>query len=90
MVRVRTCLGCRLRVDSSELLRVVARDGFTSPDPSASEHGRGAWVHPTRECVDASIKRKAWGRALKTNVDTSRLLTHMSGLQPGTPTEQAD
>jgi predicted RNA-binding protein YlxR (DUF448 family) len=87
MVRVRTCLGCRLRVDASELIRVVVRDGIATSDPSASLDGRGSWVHPTRECVDASIKRKAWSRALRANVDTSRLT---SDLQPQITTEQAD
>jgi len=94
MDSVRTCLGCRQRVDPSQLLRVVARDGVATPDPSASMHGRGAWVHPTRECVTASIKRKAWSRALRESVDASQLLTYQrlttEGLHPETPTEQAD
>ena len=89
MDTVRTCLGCRQRVDPSQLLRVVARDGVAVPDPSANLDGRGAWVHPTRGCIDASIKRKAWSRALRTNVDASQLLSYQ-GLHPETTTEQAD
>jgi predicted RNA-binding protein YlxR (DUF448 family) len=91
MVRVRTCLGCRQRVDSSALLRVVARDGVLIPDPSASLDGRGAWVHPTSECIDASIKRKAWGRALKSTsaLDTTGLLA-TEGPKPRPHNEQAD
>lgn len=65
MKTVRTCLGCRMRTEPAALLRVVERDGFVVPDLSRSMTGRGAWVHPTRECVDASIKRKAFGRALR-------------------------
>lgn len=34
-------------------------------DHSATLVGRGAWVHPTRECIDSAIKRKAFGRALR-------------------------
>jgi predicted RNA-binding protein YlxR (DUF448 family) len=65
MEPARTCLGCRTRADRSALLRVVARDGDVIPDPSASLAGRGGWVHPTRDCVDKAITRKAFGRALK-------------------------
>lgn len=67
MVPARTCLGCRSRDDRSALLRVVAREGRAVPDPSASLPGRGAWVHPTSACVEAAVKRKAFGRALRTD-----------------------
>jgi predicted RNA-binding protein YlxR (DUF448 family) len=63
------------------LLRVVVREGVLIPDPSASLDGRGAWVHPTGECVEASIKRKAWGRAMRSRsaLDTAVLTQHMNG-----------
>jgi predicted RNA-binding protein YlxR (DUF448 family) len=61
------------------MLRVVERDGVVVPDPSATMIGRGAWVHPTAECVEASIKRKAIGRALRSNasLDTRQLVAHV-------------
>jgi predicted RNA-binding protein YlxR (DUF448 family) len=65
MEPVRTCLGCRKRVDKSSLLRVVARSGEAVVDHSATLPGRGAWVHPTLDCIDKSIARKAFGRALR-------------------------
>ena len=65
MEPARTCLGCRSRDDRSALLRVVARDGRVVPDQSASLPGRGAWVHPTAACVEAAVKRRAFGRALR-------------------------
>jgi len=65
MEGVRTCIGCRSRVDKSSLLRVVVRGGAVVPDPSEILPGRGAWVHPTPECVDKSISRNAFGRALR-------------------------
>jgi uncharacterized protein len=65
MVAVRTCLGCRARADKSSLLRVVARDGTVVADPSATLSGRGAWVHPTSDCIDKAVARKAFGRALR-------------------------
>ena len=78
---VRTCLGCRARADTSALLRIVASvssdgAGEVVPDPSGTLPGRGAWVHPTTTCVEAAIKRRAFGRALKVTeaLNTERLL----------------
>jgi uncharacterized protein len=76
MEPARTCLGCRLRAGRSALLRVVARGGEVIPDPSAVLPGRGGWVHPTRDCIETAIKRKAFGRALRvsTALDSAALL----------------
>ena len=65
MEAVRTCVGCRTRASRSALLRVVAVDSHLVSDERASMPGRGAWVHPTRECVDAAIRRRAFLRALR-------------------------
>jgi uncharacterized protein len=27
--------------------------------------GRGAWLHPTTECINKALQRKAFGRALR-------------------------
>lgn len=91
MNSVRTCLGCRVRADKSTLLRVVARNGAVVPDPSATLPGRGAWVHPTPECVTTAIKRKTFGRALRVvrALDTGQLLETV-GARPRPPEEQAD
>jgi predicted RNA-binding protein YlxR (DUF448 family) len=71
----RTCLGCRQRTDSSLLARVVEVSGKAVVDRSTSLPGRGAWVHPTPECVENSLKRKAFGRALRVDgaLDVSAL-----------------
>lgn len=91
MGTVRTCLGCRLRVESSSLLRVVARDGDAVPDPSGTLTGRGAWVHPTRDCIEAAIKRKAFGRALRvpTGLQAAPVLHWLEG-HPTPHEEMAD
>jgi predicted RNA-binding protein YlxR (DUF448 family) len=70
--KARTCLGCRRRDDRSALLRVVAEWDDTGehfarvvPDPRLRLPGRGAWLHPTPECLDLALRRKAFGRALR-------------------------
>jgi len=34
-------------------------------DDSAVLPGRGAWVHPSSECIRKALQRKAFGRALR-------------------------
>ncbi|WP_141781222.1 YlxR family protein [Nocardioides albertanoniae] len=68
---VRTCIGCRKRAAKRELLRVTAGSDSNGqpavvPDPTATAPGRGAHIHPTRECYELAVRRKAFTRALKT------------------------
>jgi uncharacterized protein len=64
-VPVRTCIGCRRRAGKSELLRVTARDGACLPDPRSRHQGRGAYLHPVLECLEAAERRRAFPRALR-------------------------
>ncbi|MEO6826596.1 MAG: YlxR family protein [Microbacteriaceae bacterium] len=65
MESVRTCVGCRVRAERSSLLRVIARDSKVVVDETATSYGRGAWLHPTIECYQAAVRRRAFGRALR-------------------------
>src|SRR5436305_15294316 len=62
---VRTCVGCRNRAAKSELLRVVAVEGSLVPDPRGRLPGRGAHLHPDRDCLALAERRRAFGRALR-------------------------
>ncbi len=66
---VRTCVGCRRRAPRSALLRIVADPPTSSlvVDERAVMVGRGAWIHPTNECMDRAIARRAFGRALRSD-----------------------
>ena len=81
MEAVRTCVGCRTRAPRSTLLRVVAINSTLVPDERASLPGRGAWVHETRECVDAAIRRRAFVRALRVSgpLDTQTFEKRLNG-----------
>ena len=35
------------------------------PDPLGTAPGRGAHLHPTTECYELAVRRKAFGRALR-------------------------
>ena len=80
---LRTCIGCRGRSVTDGLLRIVA---LPVGDPDGGPRtlvvdlrhrlgGRGAWLHPTVECLALAEKRRAFGRALRLDgqVDISAL-----------------
>ena len=73
---VRTCVGCRKRAAKNELVRViVGSDAYghpaVVPDPAATAPGRGAHLHPTPECYDLAVRRRAFGRALRVTTGLS-------------------
>jgi hypothetical protein len=65
----RTCVGCRVKAPKAELLRVVRLvGGEAAIDPSGSAPGRGAYVHLDAGCVEASVRSRAFARALRTGL----------------------
>ncbi|WP_449277693.1 YlxR family protein [Leucobacter sp. GX24907] len=65
MVALRTCVACRVCAPRAELLRVVLRDGRLIADDRKVLPGRGAWVHPTAQCLERAVSRGVFSRALK-------------------------
>jgi predicted RNA-binding protein YlxR (DUF448 family) len=59
------CVGCRERANASSLIRVVAVEGRVIPDPPRRLPGRGAHVHPAKQCLDRAERSKALSRALR-------------------------
>ncbi|MBY6060812.1 YlxR family protein [Microbacterium esteraromaticum] len=68
MEPVRTCVGCRARASRSSLIRVAVQNGELVFDERAVLPGRGAWLHPTVECLQAAQRRRAFARALRVPV----------------------
>ena len=66
---IRTCIGCRQRGEASTLVRIVARSDGEHPvvvvDIRGTMPGRGAWLHPSEQCVALAVRRKAFGSALR-------------------------
>ena len=81
MEPVRTCVGCRTRASRSALLRVVSQNGILIIDERAVLPGRGAWLHPTRECMEAALRRRAFVRALRVSgdLDTQTIEKRLNG-----------
>ncbi|GAA2067946.1 YlxR family protein [Williamsia deligens] len=72
---VRTCVGCRRRAAVADLIRfaaVVSADPITEAvtttvtlDRASDLGGRGAWLHPDRECLRSAVRRRAFIPALR-------------------------
>ena len=63
-------MGCRARAAKAELLRVTVGSGAHGhpavvPDPEGIAPGRGAHLHPTTECYELAVRRRAFARALR-------------------------
>ena len=79
---LRTCVACRVKAVRSELLRIVLREGRLEVDERAVLPGRGAWVHPTVDCLKLSVSRRIFARALKASghLDASPLENRLEKL----------
>lgn len=61
----RSCLGCGLKTNKQNLIRVVRRpDGVLLIDKKGKEPGRGAYICQNVDCLKEAIRKKAIERAL--------------------------
>jgi predicted RNA-binding protein YlxR (DUF448 family) len=60
---------------------VVSQNGILIIDEHAVLPGRGAWLHPTRECMEAAVRRRAFVRALRVSgdLDTQTIEKRLNG-----------
>jgi predicted RNA-binding protein YlxR (DUF448 family) len=80
----RTCIACRSTEAKRGLTRVVRTpEGRVELDATGKKNGRGAYVHESRDCWDAVLKRDRLGHALKVAVppaDMEQLIAHAASL----------
>ncbi|HTG47474.1 MAG TPA: YlxR family protein [Actinomycetota bacterium] len=65
---VRTCVGCRGREEKAALIRLVVHEGQVRVDAGATAPGRGAYLHPRADCLEAAERRGSLVRALGAEV----------------------
>lgn len=61
----RTCVGCRRRDTTNNLVRFVVRDHTLVCDDDRNQPGRGAWIHPDPACLTRALSVHAFARALR-------------------------
>ncbi|MBR6779155.1 MAG: YlxR family protein [Clostridia bacterium] len=66
----RRCVACREPKQQSELLRVAKIDNEYIIDKKQKLGGRGAYVCLNKDCINLAIKKRAFNRAFKTNIDS--------------------
>jgi uncharacterized protein len=83
---LRTCVACRTTGGKRGLVRVVRlpENGGVAVDPSGKQSGRGAYLCPTRECLELALKRKALERSLKISLTEELLSALRAALPPDT------
>lgn len=59
----RTCLACRRTGDKPTLVRLAVVGGTVTVDPLARTPGRGAYLCPSRACLEQALRRD--GQALR-------------------------
>jgi predicted RNA-binding protein YlxR (DUF448 family) len=66
---LRTCIACQQKRPKRSLLRVVRTlEGKVDIDPKGKAPGRGAYLCPTRQCLDGALHPGKLSRALKCQV----------------------
>ena len=80
----RTCIGCKVKKDKSEFIRIVCNsEGIISVDKNKSlinqavkkydknekKQGRGAYICNKRECLEKAIKSKSLEKSFKMKID---------------------
>jgi len=70
---LRTCVGCRRRETQDQLIRLAtvtshAGENLVVVDARRRVGGRGAWLHPTTECLALAQRKRAFARAFRSAV----------------------
>jgi predicted RNA-binding protein YlxR (DUF448 family) len=92
-VPARTCIACGTTQAKRGLLRIVRTpEGAVEIDATGKKNGRGAYVHETRACWDAALKKGKLERALKVvpaDEHIAALKAHAASLPPDATSEAA-
>jgi len=87
----RTCIGCRETTEKRGLIRIVrTADRRVVVDESGKADGRGAYLHPARECWEKALKGGTMRSALKLTPSESDIaaLSQFAMTLPGEETPQ--
>ena len=78
---MRRCIACRESKPQDELIRFVLNGQDPVVDTNGKAEGRGFYLCRSEECIMTAVKRKAFNRVCKRNLDEkeiSRLIGQLS------------
>lgn len=68
-VPLRKCIGCGENKDKRNLIRIVKnKENQFFVDISGKKNGRGAYICPQADCLNAAIKNKGLERSFKCKI----------------------
>ena len=70
---MRRCIACRESKPQDELIRFVLNGQDPVPDITGRAEGRGFYLCRNAECSKIAIKRKAFNRVCKRNLDEKEI-----------------
>lgn len=66
----RTCMGCNLKTDKKNLIRIVFnKNGEMFIDRTSKAEGRGAYICDNIKCLEKTIKTKRLERVFETKIN---------------------
>ena len=87
----RTCIACRQTGGKRGLIRLVRTDEGVKVDPSSKMPGRGAYLHPNRDCWATALEGNRIQQALRTKLSAEnrqQLADYMAELPVIEPASQ--
>lgn len=70
---MRRCVACRESKPQEELIRFTFSGGKLLPDKDGKADGRGYYLCKDRACADTAIKRKAFNRVLRRDLNADEV-----------------
>ena len=84
-IPMRQCIGCGLMREKKQMIRVVRMpEGEMTLDRSGRMNGRGAYICPSRECLEKAIRNRGLNRSFRTEVSaevTERLRQEIADIE---------
>ena len=70
---MRRCIACRESKPQDELMRFTLTGNQITADTDGRNDGRGIYLCRDKKCIEQALKRKAFNRVLRTNVDAESI-----------------
>ncbi len=71
---MRRCVACRESKPQEELLRFTFHDGHLIQDKTGRAEGRGYYLCREKACFETAVKRKAFNRACRYDLNTHEVI----------------
>ena len=68
-VPMRKCVGCQEMKSKKEMIRVIrTSEGEFLLDATGKKNGRGAYICPSKNCLEKAVKNKGLERSFKQSI----------------------